>query len=123
MAFVYHRLFHVLTENGESQLVSEGEWGEKRLTGADLEEFKQDMDAAFNEYAPDLTAGKIVVEDLIESVNVNGATVAVKIGELLTFPGATQRYTFPSHFDKWHALMKQDPNVTFKNPIWVDETA
>lgn len=122
MAFIYHRYYHVLEKNGENILVSEQDWGQQRLTGQDLIDFNDDFTAAFEEYRPDLEAGKIVVEDLTESITVNGLTMVVKIGEKVTFPGATSRFVPPAAYFKWHDQMKQDPNLTFKDPVWIDET-
>lgn len=123
MAFVYHAYFHVLTENEGKTLVSEEEWGQKRLTGDDLTKFTNDMEEAFAPFIADLNAGKIIVEDLVELVTTpSGQTMEVVTGKKISFPGATSKYQFHQKFYEWADVMKQDPNLSYILPVWVDET-
>lgn len=123
MAFVYHAFFHVLDENGEKKLVSETEWGNRRLTGDDLTRFQADMEEAFAPFLADMNAGRIVVTDIVESIATpSGQNLEVVIGDRLTFPGATSKYQFHQKFYEWATVMKQDPNLTYTEPAWIDET-
>jgi hypothetical protein len=124
MAFVYHALFHVVNENGEKVLVNEQNWGQHRLTGDDLARYQADMEEAFAPLLDDITTGKIVVTDLTEEVTTaSGQRVTVKIGDKLTFPGATSKYEFHPKFYEWGDIMRQDTNTTYSEPVWVDATA
>ena len=123
MAFVYHAFFHVLTENGEKTLVSDTEWGEKRLSGNDLDQYRADLVEATTPIINGINAGNIVIEDLEEQVTLStGQQLQVKIGEKITFPNATSKFEFHPNFYKWAEVMKQDPNLVYKLPQWVDET-
>jgi len=123
MAFVYHAFFHVLTENGNKTLVDEKNWGLQRLTGDDLTKFNADMEEAYVSFLADVNAGKILVSDLTEEIiTTSGQRMTVKIGDELTFPGATSKYEFNPKFTDWAAVMKQDPNLSYVTPVWVDET-
>ena len=123
MAFVYHAFFHVLTENGDKTLVSEQQWGQARLTGDDLTKFNADMEEAYAPFLADLDAGKILLSELTEEITTgSGHTMTVTIGDKLTFPGATSKYEFSSKFYEWATLMKQDPNLSYVQPVWADET-
>lgn len=123
MAFVYHAFFHVLTENGEKTLVPEAEWGRRRLTGDDLVRFEADMEEAFAPFMADIAAGTIVVTNLIETVTTpSGQTMEIVIGDQISFPGATSKYQFHQKFYDWALVMKQDPNLSYIEPAWIDET-
>jgi len=123
MAFVYHAFYHVLTEDGETTLVSESSWGDKRLSGNDLEQYRAEIGEAITSVVNDINAGNVVIEDLEEQVTLStGQKLQVKIGEKLTFPNATSKYQFHPNFYKWAEVMKQDPNLDYKLPVWVDET-
>ena len=123
MAFVYHGLFHVLDENGEKTLVDESAWGLKRLTGDDLTKFGEDMQEAFEPIVNGLSSGQIVLSDLEETItSSSGQKITVTIGKVLTFPNATSKFEFHPNFYKWAAVMKQDPNLNYKDPVWVDST-
>ena len=123
MAFVYHMFFHVLTENGEKTLISESEWGEKRLSGNDLDQYRTEIAEATTPIINEVNAGNIVIEDLEEQVTLStGQQLQVKIGEKITFPNATSKFEFHPNFYKWAAVMKQDPNLNYKDPVWVDST-
>ena len=123
MAFVYHGLFHVLDENGEKTLVDESAWGLKRLTGDDLTKFGEDMQEAFEPIVNGLSSGQIVLSDLEETItSSSGQKITVTIGKVLTFPNATSKFEFHPNFYKWAEVMKQDPNLVYKLPQWVDET-
>ena len=123
MAFVYHAYFHVLTENGEKTLVSESSWGEKRLSGSDLEQYRTEIAEATIPIINGINAGTIVIEDIEESITLStGQQLQVKLGEKLTFPDATSKFEFHPNFYKWAEIMKQDPNLVYKLPQWVDET-
>lgn len=123
MAFVYHALFHVLTENGEKVLVNEVDWGEKRLTGDDLTRYRADMAEAFAPLLSDIEAGTVIVSDLTEEITTSsGQRITVKIGDKLTFPGATSKYQFHAKFFDWGDTMRQDANLSYTEPVWVDET-
>ena len=123
MAFVYHAFFHVLTENGNKTLVDEKTWGLQRLTGDDLTKFDADMEEAYALFLADVNTGKILVSDLTEEITTDlGQKITVKIGDELTFPGATSKYEFSPKFIEWSSLMKQDPNLSYVEPVWVDET-
>lgn len=124
MAFVYHALFHVVNENEGKVLVNESNWGEHRLTGDDLVQYQADMEEAFAPLLNDISTGKIVISDITEEITTSsGQTVTIKIGDKLTFPGATSKYEFHSKFTDWSILMKQDANTLYSEPIWVDATA
>lgn len=123
MAFVYHGLFHVLDENGEKTLVDESAWGLKRLTGDDLTKFGEDMQEAFEPIVNGLSSGQIVLSDLEETItSSSGQKITVTIGKVLTFPNATSKFEFHPNFYKWAEVMKQDPNLNYKDPVWVDST-
>ena len=123
MAFVYHGLFHVLDENGEKTLVDESAWGLKRLTGDDLTKFGEDMQEAFEPIVNGLSSGQIVLSDLEETItSSSGQKITVTIGKVLTFPNATSKFEFHPNFYKWAEVMKQDPNLNYKEPVWVDST-
>ena len=124
MAFVYHAFFHVLTENGNKTLVTERKWGQARLTGDDLTKFNADMEEAYAPFTADLDAGKILLSELTEEITTgSGHTMTVTIGDKLTFPGATSKYEFSSKFYEWAEVMKQDPNLSYLAPVWIDATA
>lgn len=124
MAFVYHAYFHLLNENGNKELISDADWGYKRLTGADLEQFSTEIKQAVDPIINGISAGTIVFEDLEDEVTLaSGQKVVVKVGEKLTFPNATEKFEFHPNFYKWAAVMKTDPNLTYKDPEWVDSTA
>lgn len=123
MAFVYHAYYHVLNENGQKLLVDEQTWGEKRLTGDEKYRFMEDMSEALEQFIVDVEAGKIVVSDVEETINLrDGTQTVIAIGRKLEFPGATSRYVFSDKFNYWHEYMKQDPNLDFNQPVWVDDT-
>jgi hypothetical protein len=123
MAFVYHAYRHLLNNNGDKELVNEVDWGYKRLTGADLVQFQTDIEQAVNSVVSEVNAGNIVIEDLVEEVTLGtGQKLVVKLGEKLTFPNATAKFEFHPNYTKWAEVMKQDPNLTYKMPVWVDET-
>lgn len=123
MAFVYHAFFHVLTENGNKTLVTEQKWGQARLTGDDLTKFNADMEEAYAPFFADLNAGKILVSDLTEEITTDfGQKITVTIGDKVTFLDATSKYEFSTKFNEWATLMKQDPNLSYVEPVWADET-
>jgi hypothetical protein len=123
MAFEYHALYHVLTENGEKTLVDEAAWGKKRLTGDDLVKFNADMDLAYQSIVDGINAGQIIVSDLNETItSASGQQITIEVGKVLKFPGATSKFQFHSKFFEWAEVMKQDPNLQIKVAVWVDET-
>jgi len=123
MAFVYHRYFHLLNDNGNKELVDEISWGSKRLTGSDLAQYESDMEQAFTPVINAINAGNIVLEDLEEEITLeSGQKLVVKIGEKVTFPGATAKFEFHANFIKWAEVMKKDPNLSYKDPAWIDTT-
>ena len=120
MAFVYHAYFHVLTENGEKTLVSESSWGEKRLSGLDLEQYRTEIAEATIPIINGINAGTIVIEDIEESITLStGQQLQVKLGEKLTFPDATSKFEFHPNFYKWAEIMKQDPNKCNSLKAWL----
>ena len=123
MAFVYHAYLHLLDTDGDKELINDVDWGFKRLSGADLEQFTTEIEQAVAPVLNGINAGNIIIEDLEEEITLtSGQKVVVKIGEKLTFPNATAKFEFHPNYLKWAEVMKQDPNVAYKLPEWIDET-
>lgn len=122
MTMVYHAFKHILKVNDEPILVTERQWGERTLTGAQLEEFTADFDQIAQHEQQLIENGTWIVEDLPEQHNINGMVYSVPVGVKITMPNATgpEKPAFHEHYYKWGPIMLADPNITYIEPIWVE---
>jgi hypothetical protein len=123
MAFEYLHLFHVLNENGDKTLVDYEEYAQRRLTGESLSQFLNDLNEASVDIHKNIDENKLIVTAIYEDLfTPDGESLGLQIGAKLTFVGATEKYQFHPKFDEINQTMKNDPNLTFNNGVWLDAT-
>ncbi len=121
MALTYRALKHILKDGNTQILVNEREWGERRLSGAELEEFRRDFALVDIQESNLIETGEWVVEDLPETFAINGVTYKVPVGVEITMPNLNgpDKPLFHDVYYKWGPKMQEDPNLIYNQAYWV----
>jgi hypothetical protein len=104
----YRRLKSILLKDNVKYAVNLFDWSRKTLVGNELEQYKRDEAELTAYYKSQMSAGNLIVNDIMEEVTTNYGKILIHVGDEFT---VSDTYIFPAKEIEWFNKMQADPNI------------